>query len=257
MGEDVGTAAVAAIDRDLMVDRSGVAGAGRWPPRRGHRSGHHEPSADDLPPGDLHTARHSGARRRRGPVNDATVISSMAAGHRKEGSRAMSNPEHGPEQPGPAAPPGPLPFDEDRYDQMIQDIGRVLLRMAPPGWRRIDLKVLMVAPGHDIALTMIMDDGTTDAVESPAVIGEIAAELRARMYREGEGTWFGMRYTLDPPSDFHVSYNFDFDPLWEPPIRPDVFAEDVAAFPRDEQHIPRWLREKLVETAAGSTESSR
>jgi hypothetical protein len=171
----------------------------------------------------------------------------------------MSHPDQRPAQPGPAAKPGqgPLPYDEGRYSQMIQDIGRVLLRMAPPGWRRIDLKVLMVSAGHDVALTMIMDDGTTSVVEPPAVIGEIAAELRARMYRPGEGTWFGMRYTLDPPSDFHVSYNFDFDPLWQPPIRADVFAEDVAAFPRDEEHIPGWLREKLVETAAGAGESGR
>jgi hypothetical protein len=174
----------------------------------------------------------------------------------------MSQPEQGPAQPGQASVQpgqGPLPFDEGRYNQMIQDIGRVLLRMAPqgpPGWRRIDLKVLMVAPGHDITVTVIMEDGTTNTVEPSEVIGQIAAELRARMYRAGEGTWFGMRYTLDPPSDFHVSYNFDFDPLWEPPIRPDVFAEDVAAFPRDEQHIPGWLREKLVETAAGSAEPS-
>jgi len=153
--------------------------------------------------------------------------------------------------------PAPLPYDPGRCGQMIQDIGQVLLRMAPPGWRRIDLKVLMVAPGHDIALTVIMDDGTTTTVEPPAVIAQIAAELRARMYRRGEGTWFGMRYTLDPPSDYHVSYNFDFDPLWEPPIRPDVFAEDVAAFPRDEEHIPDWLREKLVETAAGTAEAGR
>ena len=187
----------------------------------------------------------------------------------------MSHPEHvtappsGPGRPGPGphlgpgpqhgqGPPpvqGPLPFDEGRYNGMIQDIGRVLLRMAPQGWRRIDLKVLMVAPGHDITLTVVMNDGATTSVEPPQVIGQIAAELRARMYRPGEGTWFGMRYTLDPPSEFHVSYNFDFDPLWQPPIRADVFAQDIAAFPRDEQHIPGWLRAKLVETAAGSDES--
>jgi hypothetical protein len=251
MGEDVGTAAVTAIDRDLMADRPAVADAGRRPPGRGVRSGSEQPSANDIVPAIPARWRWSG------PDNVATAIPSMASSHRKKGTRAMSTPEHGPAQPGAAAPPGPLPFDEDRYNQMIQDIGRVLLRMAPAGWRRIDLKVLMVAPGHDIAVTMIMDDGTTTAVEPPEVIGQIAAELRARMYREGEGTWFGMRYTLDPPSDFHVSYNFDFDPLWEPPIRPDVFAEDVAAFPRDERHMPGWLREKLVETAAGSAEPSR
>jgi hypothetical protein len=171
----------------------------------------------------------------------------------------MSHPEHRLAEPRPAARPGqgPLPFDEGRYGQMIQDIGRVLLRTAPRGWRRIDLKVLMVAGGHDIILVIIMTDGATSTVEPPAVIAQISAELRARMYRPGEGTWFGMRYTLDPPNDFHVSYNFDFDPLWQPPIRPDVFADDIAAFPRDEAHIPGWLRDRLVETAAGSGEAGR
>ncbi|HEX6471954.1 MAG TPA: hypothetical protein VF069_22865 [Streptosporangiaceae bacterium] len=171
----------------------------------------------------------------------------------------MSQPEHRLADPQPAARPGqgPLPFDEDRYDRMIQDIGRVLLRAAPAGWRRIDLKVLMVTAGHDITLTIIMNDGTTTTVEPPAAIARLCAELRARMYRPGEGTWFGLRFTLDPPGDFHVSYNFDFDPLWRPPIRPDVFADDVAAFPRDEAHIPDWLREKLVETAAGSGAAGR
>jgi hypothetical protein len=171
----------------------------------------------------------------------------------------MSHTEHRPADPQPADRPekGPLPFDEGRYNEMIQEIGRTLLRAAPTGWRRIDLKVLMVTAGHDITLTIIMNDGTTSTVEPPAVIARICAELRARMYRPGKGTWFGLRYTLDPPTDFHVSYNFDFDPLWQPPIRPDVFAEDVAAFPRDAAHTPGWLREKLVETAAGSGAADR
>ena len=171
----------------------------------------------------------------------------------------MSHPVPLPAAPGPGARPGqgPLPFEEGRYSQMIQDIGRVLLRMAPAGWRRIDLKVLMATAGHEMTLTIIMSDGATSVVPAPEVIGQIAAELRARMYRQGAGTWFGMRYTLDPPGDFHVSYNFDFDPLWRPPIRADVFAQDVAAFPRDEEHIPGWLRERLAETATKADELSR
>jgi hypothetical protein len=160
----------------------------------------------------------------------------------------MSHPEPGPAQPGQ----GPLPFEEGRYNQMVQDIGRVLLQMPPPGWRRMDLRVLMVAPGHDITLTLIMEDGTTSELEPPPVIAEIAAELRSRMYRQNEGTWFGMRYSLDPPSEYHVSYNFDFEPVWHSPVRADVFAQDIAAFPRAEEHIPDWLRERLVETAAGA-----
>ncbi len=162
----------------------------------------------------------------------------------------ISHPEPGPAQPGQ----GPLPFDEGRYNEMVQDIGRILLQLAPPGWRRVDLRVLMMAPGDDIEVTLIMGDGTVSTVDPPPVIGETTAELRSRMYRQGEGTWFGMRYTLDPPSEYHVSYNFDFEPVWHSPVRADVYARDVAAFPRADEHIPGWLRAKLTEAAdeAGS-----
>ena len=161
----------------------------------------------------------------------------------------MTHPEPGTAQPGHR----PLPFDEDRYNQIVRDIGRVLLQMAPPGWRRVDLRVLMMVPGHDITLTLIMEDGTVSTVDPPPVIGEITAELRSRMYRQGEGTWFGMRYTLDPPSEYHVSYNFDFEPVWHSPVRADVYAQDIAAFPRAGEHIPGWLRAKL-EDSTGAPE---
>ncbi|MCP2261551.1 hypothetical protein LX15_005277 [Streptoalloteichus tenebrarius] len=136
--------------------------------------------------------------------------------------------------------------DEDRTDELLQVIGGGLLAAAPAGWRRIDLRALMASTVHDLTLTVVMEDGTTPAFAPPPQVVSAATDLRQLMYQPGLGTWFSMRYTMDPPSQFHVSFNFEHDPLWDPPVPPAVFAQDLEAFPRDDEHVPGWLRARLA-----------
>lgn len=147
---------------------------------------------------------------------------------------------------------GPLPYDEQRCEELTQTMGRTLAQLAPEGWRRIDLKVLMTVGITDVALTVVLRNGGSPEVQPTREVGAIAAELRSRMYRPGRGTWFGMRFMMDPPGAYWVSYNTDFDPLWEPPIPAEAYAQDLAAFPRDQQHIPQWLHARLREAPAGN-----
>ncbi|WP_119727968.1 hypothetical protein [Thermomonospora amylolytica] len=150
--------------------------------------------------------------------------------------------------PGPAR--GPLPYDERRCEELTLKLGRILAQIAPEGWRRIDLKILMTVGISDVSLTVVMRDGSSPEVQPVRELTEIAAELRARMYRPGRGTWFGMRYMMDPPGAYWVSYNTDYDPMWSPPLPPGAYEQDLAAFPRDEQHIPDWLRAELRRSPA-------
>ncbi|MQY04451.1 hypothetical protein [Actinomadura macrotermitis] len=143
-------------------------------------------------------------------------------------------------RPGPGQ--GPWPYDQGRYDQLIQWTGSVLLDVVAPGWRRIDLKILMTVAAADAALTVITEDGGGSAVPAPQGLLQGAAELRSMMYRPGEGTWFGMRYMMEPPGRYWVTFNPAFDPQWDLPR--SAFAADLAAFPRDDEHVPRWLRER-------------
>lgn len=159
----------------------------------------------------------------------------------------------------PAALPnrGPLPYDEQRCGYLTEALARTLAQGAPQRWRRIDLKVLMTAGITDAALTVVMPGGRTPEVQPAREIGEIAAELRSRLYRPGEGTWFGMRFLMDPPGTYWVSYNTDFDPLWNPPIPAEAYARDLAAFPRDEKHVPGWLRARSEHTPPWSGQAGR
>ncbi|MFG1856351.1 hypothetical protein ACGFJT_31275 [Actinomadura geliboluensis] len=149
----------------------------------------------------------------------------------------------------PVPPQGPRPYDRQRYEELTQRLGMALLQVAPAGWRRIDLRILMLAGVTDLRLSVIMPDGSSPAADPPRDCAQIAAELRSMMYRTGEGTWFGMRFMMDPPSAYWVSFNADFDPGWDPPAAPEEWARDLALFPRDDEHVPGWLRERLDRTA--------
>ncbi len=89
----------------------------------------------------------------------------------------------------------------------------------------------MLAYVTDLRLAVIMPDGGAPAVDPPRECALIAGELRSMMYRTGEGTWFGMRFMMDPPSAYWISFNGDFDPLWDPPVPPEAWAGDLAVFP--------------------------
>ncbi|MEU6749315.1 hypothetical protein ABZ914_24095 [Spirillospora sp. NPDC046719] len=145
--------------------------------------------------------------------------------------------------PSGAAPGrGPLPYDQNRYQELTRGIATLLAQAAPPDWRRIDLRVMMTVAVSDAALAVVMQDGTGRPVEMPRDILGMAAELRSIMYRQDRGTWMSMRVMLDPPGSYYTAYNNDYDPRWEPDIPAEAYDQDLAAFPRAEENIPDWLR---------------
>ncbi|MET0236599.1 MAG: hypothetical protein ABW224_18265, partial [Kibdelosporangium sp.] len=147
-----------------------------------------------------------------------------------------------PSTPEPAAA-GSSP---DRADEIIRRIGAHLLGGVPDGWRRLDYQVTMATMVEDHKLTAIMGDGAALTGNPPMELKPDLAELRKEMYQPGRGTWFSMRLVLDPPDAYTVHFNFDLDPGWEPPVPPEVFRRDLQAFPRDDAHVPDWLRAQLA-----------
>lgn len=142
---------------------------------------------------------------------------------------------------------GPMPPDPQRQDELTKWIATLLARSAPDGWKRIDMKALMTVGVSDVALTVVLRDGSSPPAELPRDVIGMLAELRSRMYRPGAGTWLSMRLMMDPPGAYYTSFNYDYDPLWDPGIPAAEWAEDLAAFPRDDAHVPAWLRDILQE----------
>ena len=137
---------------------------------------------------------------------------------------------------------------QQRYDELLQLIGGGLIGVAPQGWRRIDLIARIAEGVQDFGLTVIMNDLSYAEVGPPAQSAQAFLELRRLMYDQERGAWFSARYMMNPPGEFQIFYNYDFDPQWEPPIPPALFKRDIETYPRPADKVPDWLR-RAVEQA--------
>lgn len=143
----------------------------------------------------------------------------------------------------------------ESHAELIQQLGGALLDLVPEeGWRRIDLVSTMTVPVQDLGLTVIMDDGSTPDITPPKELNVILAKLRTLLYEPGRGTWFSARISMNPPGRIFYNYNLDYEPVLTEPMAPEHYAEDLKMFPRDEEHMPGWLRAKLA--VAGSAENA-
>lgn len=146
----------------------------------------------------------------------------------------------------------------ERRRELTDTAGLALVDAAPAGWRRIDLRCLATVDVHDFSLTVLLADGSNPAMDLPEETVRSVLLLREHMYRPGRGTWFSVRFMIDPPTKLTTSYNLDWDPGWEPAIAPVSWAHDLEKYPRDDVHVPDWLRAKLDEAAtAGIPEGTR
>ncbi|WP_307845721.1 hypothetical protein [Saccharomonospora sp. NB11] len=130
--------------------------------------------------------------------------------------------------------------------ELLRTMGLALLDAVPEGWRRVDLFCRMTVDVEDFVLTVLMADGTTADVPIPEVCFSATRDLRRVMYEPDEGTWFSMRFMLDPPAQMHVNFNFFWDPRWRSPLESRNWVRDLEAFPRPDDRIPDWLRAELA-----------
>ncbi|WP_447004412.1 hypothetical protein ACRAKI_33100 [Saccharothrix isguenensis] len=151
--------------------------------------------------------------------------------------------------------PSDRPAPEQRHDELLQHIGGVLLDAAPDGFRRIDLLVRMTVAAQDATLRVYMPDRSTPQVVPSEGLITAFQEMRQVLYQPGRGTWFSARCVVNAPVSIDVTYNFDHDPGFDPPVPAADFVRDLQAFPRDEGFIPDWLRAKLVEASADPAEA--
>lgn len=61
------------------------------------------------------------------------------------------------------------------------------------------------------------------------------------MYQKSRCTWFSMRYTITPTTHYDDPPKFLFSPSHH------AYVDDLARFPRDPEHIPDWLQQKIDE----------
>jgi len=142
-------------------------------------------------------------------------------------------------------------MDQAEQDQLTRQVGRALLAVAGAGWQQVRAEYRSVGKHIEVDVFVTGPDGAVNPVRPPVDVVEGLGKLRQGMYRPGRGTWLSARYVLDPPSSFSAEFEPDVEPRWRRLPPPIGFADELRFFPRADEHIPEWLRQRAGLRPAG------
>jgi hypothetical protein len=130
--------------------------------------------------------------------------------------------------------------------ETLDTIGRALVADLPSGWRSVTATYLATVAYAEFDADLIGADGVEDQVDPlPDGLENEFETLRRQMYQPGKGAWLTARLTITPDGHFETDFDYDDEPAWSMQPYDEVYAADLAEFPREEQYIPGWLRAKL------------
>ncbi|MFC5752687.1 hypothetical protein [Actinomadura rugatobispora] len=130
---------------------------------------------------------------------------------------------------------------------------RALRSAAPSGWERLGFEFRATVGIDSASFEVVGAGGESRAAMPPGQAVGRMDELRRVMYRRGQGAWFTARLDIERGGRFSAEFDYDGEPEFRPPLTPSAYALDLERFPRSEEHIPGWLRDKLGEGAHGIT----
>jgi len=137
------------------------------------------------------------------------------------------------------------PLSEQEQQQLVRRIGRAMLPALPQGWQRIRAEYRAAGRHIEVDLAFAGPDGQWRPVRPPMDVVQLFGRLRAGMYAPDRGTWLRAVYEIEAPSRFAVDFDAEEEPRWRnaPPVI--GFQDELRAFPRADDRIPDWLRQRV------------
>lgn len=140
-------------------------------------------------------------------------------------------------------PPGPP--RPDQQQEIVRQIGLALASQVPPGWQQLRIEYRAAGRHVEADLLVTGPDGRPQPAQPHPEAVRLLGVLRSGMYQPGRGTWLGAILVFDPARPPDVDF---VRPDLAPPFRqqpPAVgFQDELRFFPRADEHIPDWLRER-------------
>jgi len=143
-------------------------------------------------------------------------------------------------------------------DQLTRQVGRALLTVAGADWQQVRAEYRSAGRHIEVDVIVKGPDGVERPMRPPQEVVDGLGRLRQGMYRPGRGTWLSALYVLDPPSAFSAEFEPDVEPRWRRVPPPIGFADELRFFPRGDEHIPDWLRQRAgLPPAPGAQEAGQ
>lgn len=143
-------------------------------------------------------------------------------------------------------------MDQPEQDRLTRQVGRALLTVAGQDWTQVRAEFRAAGRHVEVDVYVTGQDGAPRPVRPPQEVVDGLGKLRQGMYRPGRGTWLSALYLLDPPSSFSAEFEPDVEPRWRRVPPPIGFADELKFFPRGDDHIPDWLRQRAGLPPAGA-----
>lgn len=145
----------------------------------------------------------------------------------------------------------PTAISPEEQEQIARRIGVLLLQAAPEDWQQITVEYRATGEYHDLLGEVVSQDGSSYPWEPPEDLLSIFEHLREGMYRPDVGTWLSALYIVERPSSYRIDINFDSEPRWRRPLPRAAYVDELRRYPRADENVPDWMREKLE--GSGST----
>lgn len=145
-------------------------------------------------------------------------------------------------------------LSSSEQEEIVRELAHILLSSAPEGWQKMEL-VFHSTVGIDAAEIFATTTGEPERLPTPMAVARNMQALRQGMYEDGKGSWFTARLIVEPPGRYQITYDFDSEPTFVPPLTSDAYALDFEYFPRSDENTPDWLRQKLAEARQNGTSS--
>jgi len=139
--------------------------------------------------------------------------------------------------------PAPV-MEQAEQDRLTRQVGRALLTVAGDGWTQVRAEYRSAGRHVEVDVFVAGQDGQPRPVRPPQQVVDGLGALRKGMYRPGRGTWLAAVYLLEPPSSFSAEFEPDVEPRWRRVPPPIGFADELRFFPRGDDAIPDWLRQR-------------
>lgn len=129
--------------------------------------------------------------------------------------------------------------------EILQHIGRHILSETEDPWSRIVLDHNALVSMTTSSITLEQEDGRAVETDASTKVDLLLHRLRDGMYQPGKGTWFSMRYEINPPGSFSVEFDYDNPPKFAFKVDPRSFYQDMRNFPRHAENTPDWLKDEI------------
>lgn len=139
-----------------------------------------------------------------------------------------------------------------RQGELISEIAALASEAVSGEWAQLVYSPRVLTMFAEIELLAHRPDGSVERVPGPDAIDAIE-ELREVMYRPGAGTWLSAQWTITNTAGQWVSeveFNYDVEPAWNQHVDPGLYGLDLEDFPRRDDLIPAWMKQRLAEARA-------